>query len=122
MMRSPWCWLLALWLLAGVPCSGWAHAFLDHAEPAVGSHVHAAPARVTLWFTEKLEPALSRVQVFDASGQEVDRRDVRADPADPAILEVSLPPLKPGKYKVSWRAVSVDTHVTTGTFGFDVVL
>jgi copper resistance protein C len=95
---------------------GWAHAFLDHAEPAVGSQTHSTPTQVKIWFTEKLEPALSKIQVFDASGKEVDKRDVKVDQSNAALLTVSLPELKPGKYKVVWRAVSVDTHVTTGIF------
>ena len=33
----------------------------------------------------------------------------------------SLPDLKPGKYRVTWRAVSLDTHVTTGDFKFEFV-
>ena len=114
-------WGLALLLIAAVAGTAQAHAFLDHAAPAVGSQVHGAPSQVGIWFTEKLEPALSRIQVFDAGGHEVDRRDVRADPSNPAVLEVSLPALEPGKYKVAWRVVSVDTHVTNGTFSFEVV-
>jgi copper resistance protein C len=98
-----------------------AHAFIDHAEPAVGSQIHSAPAQVKIWFTEKLEPALSKIQVFDASGREVDKHDVKIDQSNPALLTVSLPELKPGKYKVGWRAVSVDTHVTTGNFTFEIV-
>src|SRR6202011_73050 len=35
----------------------WAHAFVDHAEPAVGSQIRSAPTQVKIWFTEKLEPA-----------------------------------------------------------------
>ena len=108
-------------LAAGVTWSAWAHAFLDHAVPAVGSQVHGTPAQVKLWFSEKVEPALSRVQVFDEAGHEVDRRDVRSDAGDAAALVVSLPALKGGKYKVVWRAVSVDTHVTNGSFGFEIV-
>ena len=100
---------------------GWAHAFLDHAQPAVGSQIHSAPAQVKIWFTEKLEPALSKIQVFDTSGQEVDKRDVKIDKSNAALLTVSLPELKPGKYKVVWRAVSVDTHVTTGNFTFELL-
>ena len=119
-MRTPY-WFIALLLWVGATCRGGAHAFLDHAEPAVGSQVHVAPAQVKVWFSEKLEPALSRLQVFDATGQEVDRHDVHADPASAAALEVSLPALKPGKYKVVWRVVSVDTHTTRGTFGFEIV-
>ena len=100
---------------------GWAHAFLDRAQPAVGSQIHSSPAQVKIWFTEKLEPALSKIHVFDASGQEVDKRDVKIDKSNAALLTVSLPELKPGKYKVVWRAVSVDTHVTTGNFTFELV-
>ena len=99
----------------------WAHAFVDHAEPAVGSQVHSAPAQVKIWFTERLEPALSKIQVFDTSGQEIDLRDAKIDQSNAALLTVSLPALKPGKYKVVWRAVSVDTHVTTGNFIFELV-
>ena len=100
---------------------GWAHAFLDRAQPAVGSQIHSSPAQVNIWFTEKLEPALSKIQVFDASAQEVDKRDVKIDKSNAALLTVSLPELKPGKYKVVWRAVSVDTHVTTGNFTFELL-
>ena len=118
-MKTP---LLTLLLVIGATWTGWAHAFLDHADPAVGSQVRAIPSQVKLWFTETLEPALSRVQVFDASGQEVDRHDVHPERNNATVLEVSLPALKPGKYKVLWRVVSVDTHVTSGTFSFEVVL
>jgi methionine-rich copper-binding protein CopC len=112
---------LMLLLLSAATVTGWAHAFLDHAEPGVGSQIKTPPSQVVICFTEKLEPALSRVQVFDTAGKELDRHDSRVDATNPAILEVSLPPLKPGKYKVSWRVTSVDTHVTTGTFNFEIV-
>ena len=87
----------------------------------MGSQIHSAPAQVKIRFTEKLEPALSKIQVFDTSDQEVDKRDVKIDQSNAALLTVSLPELKPGKYKVVWRAVSVDTHVTTGNFTFELV-
>ena len=40
-----------------------AHATLDHAEPRVGNKVASPPREVTLWFTQKLEPAFSGVTV-----------------------------------------------------------
>ena len=98
-----------------------AHAFVDHTEPAVGSQIHGAPTQVKIWFTEKLEPALSKIQVFDISGQEIDKRDVKLDQSNAALMTVSLLALKPGKYKVMGRAVSVDTHVTTGNFTFELL-
>ena len=97
-----------------------AHAFLDHAEPAVGSRVTTAPSAIKLWFSEKLEPALSKVQVFTGDGKLVEKQTQKPG-ADTALAIVSVPPLKPGKYKVVWKAVSVDTHVTKGDFSFEVV-
>ena len=97
------------------------HAFLERAEPAVGSTVQASPSEVRVLFTEKIEPALSSVQVFDASGKEVDKRDVHLDRSNHALMHVSLPQLEAGTYKVVWRVVSVDTHVTNGSFSFRVV-
>jgi methionine-rich copper-binding protein CopC len=112
--------LLATVSLLVVAQASWAHAFLDHAEPAVGSTVHASPIAVKIWFTERVEPALCKLQVYDQSGREVDKRDQAGGAGDQALLMVSLPPLKPGKYKVVWRVVSVDTHVTNGDFEFVV--
>ena len=97
-----------------------AHAFLDHATPAVGSTIHASPAQVKLWFTQALEPAFSTAQVSDAAGKRVDRGDPQLDRGDATLLTVSVPSLAPGRYRVRWRVLSVDTHVTEGDFTFDV--
>jgi copper resistance protein C len=97
-----------------------AHAFLKRAEPGVGSTVQTSPNEVRIWFTENIEPAFSSIQVFNASGKEVDRRDVHLDRSDHALLHVSLPQLGAGTYKVVWRVVSVDTHATNGGFTFRV--
>jgi hypothetical protein len=123
---APMRWLRLISLLAIAsaaatpsPPAG-AHAFLDHALPAVGSSVHAAPGTVRLWFTEEIEPAFSSVRVQDSAGKQVDRGDSRVDDADPRVLTASVPSLAPGTYRVVWRVVSVDTHVTQGDFTFDV--
>ncbi len=97
-----------------------AHAFLQRAEPAVGSTVQTSPGEVRIRFTENIEPAFSNIQVFDPSGKEVDKHDVGLDRSDHALLHVSLPRLGAGIYKVVWRVVSVDTHVTSGSFTFQV--
>ena len=97
-----------------------AHAFLDHALPAVGSTVHAPPPQVKLWFTQKLEPAFSTAEVADSTGKRVDQADARVDDGDPTVLTVSLPQLVPGRYRVKWRVLSVDTHVSEGDYSFDV--
>ena len=97
-----------------------AHAFLKDAEPGVGSTVQTSPSEVRIRFTENIEPVFSSIQVIDASGKQVDKRDVHLDRSDRALLHVSLPRLRAGIYKVVWRVVSVDTHVTNGSFTFRV--
>jgi methionine-rich copper-binding protein CopC len=112
---------LAFALIACVAAGGAAaHAFLDRALPAVGSTVHGPPPEVKLWFSQELEPAFSTVKVLDGNGRRVDLMDKRADPQDTALLMVSLRPLPPGTYRVVWRVLSVDTHVTEGDFTFEV--
>jgi copper resistance protein C len=97
-----------------------AHAFLDHASPAVGSTVPTAPTSVRMWFTQQLEPAFTTATVTDASGNTVATGLAQVDPKDPTELNVPLKPLPPGTYGVAWHALSVDTHTTTGHFNFDV--
>ncbi len=112
--------LTGIGTLAVVAQAG-AHAFIDHAEPAVGSTIKQPPAEVCLLFTESVEAGFSSIKVFDAAGKEVDKKDVHLDPKNPRRLSVSLPAsLGAGTYKVVWRAVSVDTHVTQGDFTFRV--
>ena len=106
-------------LLSGSRVS--AHAFLEHSDPSVGSKVHSAPAAVRIWFTEAIELRFSSIQVFDATGKQVDKKDTHLDSGNRSLLEVSLPRLGPGGYKVVWRVVSVDTHRTNGDFTFQIL-
>ena len=120
MMKGVTCVFASLLTMAAAFEAG-AHAFLDHATPAVGSAMRGSPAQVRLWFTQELEPAFSTVQVQDRDGRRVDKQDNNVDRANLMLMQVTLPQLAPGRYRVVWRALSVDTHVTEGDFTFDVV-
>jgi putative copper resistance protein D len=94
-----------------------AHAFLDHAEPRVGSTVPTAPRELSLSFTQKLEPAFSSVEVSDANGKRV---ELGKPSINASVMRVGLKQLSPGTYRVRWHALSVDTHTTEGSFTFQV--
>jgi hypothetical protein len=111
---------LAALLFLALQSRVWAHAFLDHADPKVGSTAAGSPAEIKLWFTQHIEPAFSSLEVRDAQGNEVDKKDSHADSKDESLLIVSLPPLPSGTYTVIWNVVSVDTHKTQGHFEFTV--
>ncbi len=111
--------LIPVLALAAAPAAQ-AHAFLDHADPRVGSTVSVSPTRVQIWFTEELEPAFSKIKVFDPHQVEIDAKDVKLDATKKNLLTVSVPKLAPGTYEVRWNVVATDTHPTHGTFSFRV--
>lgn len=97
-----------------------AHAHLDHASPAVGSKIAAAPKEIVIWFTEALEAKFSSIVVRDAKGAAMQTGKATLAPGNTAELHVALKPLPPGTYKVIWRVLSVDTHRSQGVFTFRV--
>jgi len=94
-----------------------AHAFLEHAEPRVGSTVPTSPRELVLFFNENIEPAFSSVQVGDANGARVDLGKPRIGAS---TMRVGLKNLTSGTYRVRWHVLSVDTHTTEGNFTFHV--
>ncbi len=109
--------VVSSFVLALAATAAWAHAHLDHANPAVGSTVTTPPQEVALWFTENLEPAFSSVEVMDGSGARVDQGKAQISGN---TMHIGLNALSLGTYRVRWHAVSVDTHTTEGSFTFRV--
>jgi methionine-rich copper-binding protein CopC len=114
-----------LLLLCLIPALVWgsqvsAHAVLERAIPGAGSSVRESPPKLKLWFSERIEPAFSTVEVLSPTSQRVETGQAQPDSADLKLLLVTLPPLAPGRYRVNWRVISVDTHVAKGSFTFDI--
>jgi methionine-rich copper-binding protein CopC len=111
--------VIAALAVVGLANAAQAHAFLDRAEPRVGSTVAAAPTVIRLRFTEALEAALSSVTVEGPAGFGGAER--AAPSPDPRELDVALrQPVPAGRYTVRWRVMSVDSHMTEGDFTFQV--
>jgi copper resistance protein C len=121
-LRALWIFivLFSFILINAWPRVAWAHAFPDHSEPKVGSTVTVAPTIVRIWFDGALEPAFSTLHVQNANGQQVDKGDGRVDPSDPTLLEVSIPPISSGTYRVIWSVVARDGHRTEGNYTFTI--
>ncbi|QQV77898.1 copper homeostasis periplasmic binding protein CopC [Sphingomonas aliaeris] len=102
-----------------------AHPKLVSATPAPNATV-AAPARVTLRFSEKLMPKFSGADLMmtgmngmkHAPMKVASAATVAADGRTLVIAPKS--PLGAGNYSVAWYVVSADTHRITGNYAFAV--
>jgi methionine-rich copper-binding protein CopC len=114
--------LIAISIMSSaVDTAAFAHAFLDHAVPGVGMEVSGPVRELRLWYTQGVVTAFSAVSVTSSTGGAIPASKPVNDPSDQQIVIVRLGrALGPGSYTVSWRALSVDTHTTTGTFHFTV--
>ena len=114
--------LLAAALVAPLAAPlAFAHAFLDHGVPGVGMTVSGPVREIRLYYTQGVVTAFSAVSVTSSTGASIPASKPVNDPSDQQIVIVRLGrALGPGTYTVSWRALSVDTHTTTGTFHFTV--
>jgi copper resistance protein C len=99
----------------------YAHAFLDHAVPGVGMTVSGPVREIRIWYTQGVVTAFSAVTVTSSTGGAIPASRPVTASADQQTIVVHLGrALGPGTYTVNWRALSVDTHTTTGSFHFTV--
>ncbi|EFH86568.1 copper resistance protein CopC [Ktedonobacter racemifer DSM 44963] len=113
---------LLIFLLHPLPAL--AHAQYDHSDPAANATLPSGqpPAQVKVWFTERIEPAFSKLEVYNKARQRVDAGDSHMIPTDDSGLMVSLRSQLPdGGYTVVFRNVSRDDgHAVVGSFSFVV--
>ncbi|MBE3557582.1 MAG: copper resistance protein CopC [Firmicutes bacterium] len=109
--------LLAVALFPGI---SFAHAHYQSSSPADGASLAQPPTSVTIHFTESIEPSLSKIEVLDASGQEVTAGAARPIDNNQGLQVPLRPSLSPGKYTVEWSNVATDGHALNGSFTFTV--
>lgn len=93
-----------------------AHTRLESSAPSDGAEV-ASPAAIVLEFSEAVHVTAVSVRSGDSSHP---TGKIPEGPAETFTIPVTGE-LAPGAYSVTWRAVSADTHIVSGEFGFTVV-
>ena len=95
-----------------------AHTKLEKSDPADGATVTKAPTMVQLFFNEKPDLKVSKVEITGPSGK------VELGPAhsmaDKDIMAAIKGTLGNGKYTVNWQAAGSDGHVEKGVLSFTV--
>jgi methionine-rich copper-binding protein CopC len=100
-----------------VPQSAAAHAELSSSTPRDGSVVKSLPNRVTLELSEAVKkPAF--VVVSDESGKRINSDTVRV--SGRTVSSAIADRAGRGRFTISYRLVSSDAHVVSGTLKFSV--
>jgi copper transport protein len=98
-----------------------AHADLVGTDPADSARLPAAPARVTLTFSEDVDLHPGYLHVIDVRGHRVDAGPAVHPGGDGTRVTVPLRAgLPAGSYLVSYGVVSDDSHPVSGGYGFVV--
>jgi methionine-rich copper-binding protein CopC len=94
-----------------------AHAHLEKSIPADGSVITTSPANLVLNFS-----AAARLTALSIQKGDDPKQNLKPLPTTAAQqISVALPQLAPGTYSVSWRVMSDDGHVMSGTLHFTLV-
>lgn len=106
--------------LAGVSSAS-AHDVLESSKPAAGEVVTAAPATVTLTYSDDLltlggDTSAFAIQVTDASGAFHEDGCVVVDGL---VASTGVALGDAGTYTVTWQVVSSDGHPTSGSYTFE---
>jgi copper resistance protein C len=110
--------VLAISLLA---TSANAHPKLISASPTADVSSKVSPTEIKLNFSEGVIAKFSGIELKDETGKTIATGVAATDPKDRTQLVVPLPaPLMAGHYKVTWHAVSEDTHRVKGEYSFGV--
>lgn len=97
-----------------------AHVKIDTAEPKADSELSAAPKQIRLHFNETIEPAFSKITLFDAKSAAVKLPKSVVDKTDTKTMSTQLPALRAGQYLVRWSTMSRDGHKVKGEYRFKV--
>ncbi|MGH7871793.1 MAG: copper resistance CopC family protein [Candidatus Binatia bacterium] len=107
-------------LLLFAPTPLFAHAYLVKSVPAQRAMLYHAPAKIQLWFNERLEPRYSSLTLSRAEGSIVEIGKVAVSAEDPKQLTAALALLPAGRYVIKYRVLSVDGHIVQDQFPFTV--
>jgi len=108
--------LFVLWL---VPALCFAHVGMLNSTPAKNGFVSSAPEKVSIKMAGEVEPAFSKIEVFDENNKKVSKKTRFRE--DNLIMETKLKGnLPPGVYTVKWKCMSVDGHSLSEEFIFTI--
>ena len=110
---------ISVGLLFGATSQAWAHAHVVKTMPEADATVEQVD-NVCIEFNSPLEPAFSKLDVFDANTDKVNTEKSAMQNADNKTMCVASQNLQAGAYTAQWVAVAADGHKVKGEFKFNI--
>ena len=118
--RAAWIAALAAGVALFAPAAAFGHAALLRTSPQASVTVNGSPARVSLTYSDVIEPKFAIVSVTDAAGHSQVAGNPTRSKANLHEIDVPVRHLDRGWYLVFWRVISADGHPVRGAFTFAV--
>ena len=96
----------------------WAHAVLMDSTPKMNSTVKGPDIPIRLKFNVRVDGKRSRLQLTNPDGSTTTLEAPKQTAPD--TVESHANGLKPGDYKLEWRALASDGHMSKGEVDFTV--
>ena len=110
--------LLVAVVMAGATQVCWAHAILMDSSPKINSTVSGPDIDISLRFNVRIDGGRSRVLLVAPDG--TSSALTLAKQEKPDILQMHVSGLKPGAYKLQWKVLASDGHMSNGDVPFTV--
>lgn len=105
-------------LIAGMALPLWGHAVLMESKPKANSTVKGPDVAIWLRYNVRVDGHRSRLQLIAPDGSTIAVLEPKQFAPD--TLESQATGLKPGPYKLQWRALASDGHMSRGELSFSV--
>ncbi|WP_285768643.1 copper resistance protein CopC [Peribacillus sp. SI8-4] len=113
-------WLvICLFSLLLYPAMASAHATIISSNPSPNEAMETLPEKISIQFSEKIQPAFHSLEVFSQDGRKVPVQKSAISKKSEKILEAEWKgTVDEGVYYIKWRVVSSDGHPIEGTIPF----
>ena len=102
-----------------IPAIAYSHVGVVESSPPVDGVITTSPEKITVNFGGSIEPAFSKIEVFDPKDEKVSTKCRFLE--EDSVIESDLQEnLSPGVYKVKWKVMSLDGHTLKGEFNFTI--